>query len=406
MEVTFKPGPWLRLSLLSLTLVACIGVIMRYKIGFEFPWLSQKNLQHAHSHFAFSAWVSHTLFVLMILHLQKLGIVIRKIYKSILFLNLIFSLGMLISFTAGGYNLVSIALAQSTTLLFYLFAYHFIRDLGKLKNDPSAPWFRAALWFGILSGLGTYALAYMTATHQFVQKVYLASVYFYLHFQYNGWFFFACTGLILSVLNRKGAHADPGKTTFILMAWSCIPAYLLSVLWLNLSPLLWATVAAAAVIQSWAWIRLMPLLIRGIKSLKNSLSPLLRFLFLMVLISVCIKFALQLGSTIPSVSKLAFGFRPIVIAYLHLVLLAITSLYLILHIHAFSAKGDQNMMKTGLVALGAGIFLNEGILAVQGIASFSYTLVPGVNEMLFAVSLLILLSVIMLLVRSMKTDFD
>jgi hypothetical protein len=44
---------------------------MRYKIGFEFPFFDQKHLQHSHSHFAFSGWISHTLMVLMIVFLEK-----------------------------------------------------------------------------------------------------------------------------------------------------------------------------------------------------------------------------------------------------------------------------------------------------------------------------------------------
>jgi hypothetical protein len=43
------------------------------------------------------------------------------------------------------------------------------------------------------------------------------------------------------------------------------------------------------------------------------------------------------------------------------------------------------------------VYLNEIILGIQGIASFSYTLVPYANESLFVVSAFILLSVGLLL---------
>ena len=61
---------WLKFSLLNLCIVALLGVLMRYKIGFEFPFFNQKNLQHSHSHFAFSGWVTHTLMTLMVYYLQ------------------------------------------------------------------------------------------------------------------------------------------------------------------------------------------------------------------------------------------------------------------------------------------------------------------------------------------------
>ena len=57
---------WLKISLLNLCIVASLGVLMRYKIGFEFPYLDQKHLQHSHSHFAFSGWLSHTLVVCLV----------------------------------------------------------------------------------------------------------------------------------------------------------------------------------------------------------------------------------------------------------------------------------------------------------------------------------------------------
>jgi hypothetical protein len=56
---------WIPLVLASLVLVASLGVLMRYKIAFEFPYLDQKNLQHAHSHFAFAGWVTQALMLLI-----------------------------------------------------------------------------------------------------------------------------------------------------------------------------------------------------------------------------------------------------------------------------------------------------------------------------------------------------
>ena len=61
---------WLKISMINLCIVAFLGVLMRYKIGFEFPYLDQKHLQHSHSHFAFTGWLAHTLMVLMVYFIQ------------------------------------------------------------------------------------------------------------------------------------------------------------------------------------------------------------------------------------------------------------------------------------------------------------------------------------------------
>ena len=54
--MSFKTTFWIRFSIFNLMLVALIGLLMRYKILFEFPLLDQKSLQHSHSHFAFAGW--------------------------------------------------------------------------------------------------------------------------------------------------------------------------------------------------------------------------------------------------------------------------------------------------------------------------------------------------------------
>ena len=73
----FNSKFWLKFSLLNLLIVALIGLLMRYKIGFEFPFFDQKHLQHSHSHFAFSGWISHTLMVLMIVFLEKKKVLLQ-----------------------------------------------------------------------------------------------------------------------------------------------------------------------------------------------------------------------------------------------------------------------------------------------------------------------------------------
>ena len=100
------------------------------------------------------------------------------------------------------------------------------------------------------------------------------------------------------------------------------------------------------------------------------------------------KILLQLGSTIPALSQLAFGFRPIVIAYLHLVLLAVISLFLLFYIYVNHFFLICKSIKFGVTLFSVGVFLNELVLAIQGIASFSYTVVPFVNELLFGIAAL------------------
>ena len=128
----------------------------------------------------------------------------------------------------------------------------------------------------------------------------------------------------------------------------------------------------------------------------------LRYILFFVGVALSLKFILQLGSTIPALSQLAFGFRPIVIAYLHLVLLAIISLFLLFYIYANQFLTFNKQIKNGIIIFSVGVLLNEIILAIQGIASFSYTLIPFVNEMLFGAAIILVSGIGIIVFYSLK----
>jgi len=381
---------WLKISLLNLLIVAFLGMVMRYKIGFEFPYFDQKSIQHAHSHFAFLGWITHTIYVL-ILHVMvkhKLSLN-EKRYRLMIVANLLCSYGMIFSFISSGYGIVSIVISTIAIFVNYAFCYYLYRDLKNLSAlNGSANWFRAGLFFNAISSLGTFSLAYMMATKQFNQNWYLASVYFYLHFQYNGFFTFTCLGLLASQLNEWLPTFKSNKAAFWLMFLSCVPAYFLSTLWAGLPVWLYVFVVIASFAQLFGWLKLVVAIKNALPS-KTSAFKNGYYLFLLVAIAFSAKLLLQLGSTIPALSKLAFGFRPVVIAYLHLILLAVISVFLLTYIYTLQLINTTLQTKLALYLFVGGVFANEILLAIQGIASFSYTSVPFGNELLFAIAVLI-----------------
>ena len=394
----FKTSFWIRFSIFNLLLVAFLGLLMRYKIGFEFPLLDQKSLQHSHSHFAFAGWVSHTLMTLLISFLQKHDLknnIAFKKYNSILIGNLICSYVMLFSFIIQGYGAVSITFSTLSIFASYWFAYVFFKDCKQIETKSTAvKWFKAAIFFNVISSLGTFALAYMMATKNIHQNEYLASIYYYLHFQYNGWFFFACMGLLLDYLKVTTSSNRIYSQSFILLFWSCIAGYFLSTLWLDLPLWIYIITAISAVVQVIIWYLLFKTIIKENKSIFVNLPGYLKYLIIFISLALSVKFLLQLGSTIPAVSELAFGFRPIVIAYLHLILLAIISLFLLFYIYANNFVVINKKTILGLILFSLGVILNEVVLGIQGVASLSYTLIPFINESLFGIALLLFTSIL------------
>jgi len=392
----FNSKFWLKFSLINLLIVALIGLLMRYKIGFEFPFLDQKHLQHSHSHFAFVGWISHTLMVLMIQFVEKKGRWKEensknfKKYHHILIANLICAYGMLIFFIIQGYGIFSIFFSTASIVVACVFGYQYCKDLKLVDNEYlSVNWFKAAIGFNILSSLGTFVLAYMMATKNIHQDEYLASIYYYLHFQYNGWFFFACMGLFFDFLNLKKSENAFYSNSFKLFFASCFPAYFLSTLWLDLPLWIYILTVIAAFIQVFTWFKLLLILIENKLDIVGNYPFFLRYILLFIGFALSVKFLLQLGSTIPVVSQLAFGFRPVVIAYLHLVLLAIISLFLLFYIYAYHIFYINDQIKFGIILFSIGVFLNEIVLAIQGIGAFSYTTIPYVNEMLFGIAIIL-----------------
>lgn len=395
MEFNFRF--WVRFALFNLLIVALLGVIMRYKIGFEFPFFNQKNLQHAHSHFAFGGWISMMIMVLMLQSLQqevKQEVLVS--FRKIFIANIIVAYGMLIFFAIEGYAFYSITFSSLSIFISFWFSFKFYKYSKKLNTLPGVKWLNIAMLFNILSTLGTFSLSYMMASKQIEQHTYLASVYWYLHFQYNGWFFFACMGLFVNYLYTKKLVISADENIFKLFALTCIPSYGLSVLWLNLPVWVYIIIVASAFTQFYGlYIFLKDLLFtKHISALKLNVAA--KLLLGCVLIAIVIKVSLQLGSTVPAISKFAFGFRPIVIAYLHLVLLAFTSVFLIGYAYISNLIGDSKALKMGLSTFVTGIVLNELLLAIQGVFSITYTKVPFANEMLFIAAIIMFISLLVI----------
>jgi hypothetical protein len=379
---------WLSLSILSLFLVAFLGALMRYKIAFYLPWVEQKNLQHAHSHFAFAGWVSQTLMVLLVLRLEKCGLTKAFYeYRLLLASNLISAFGMLLAFWYQSYGPISLTFSTLSIFISYLFAWVHFQHLNQFApREEGTPWIKFALVFLVLSSLGTFYLAFMTAGHSLEQHLYLGSVYFYLHFQYNGWFLFAILGLLFSFLKEQNNGFQIPKTWFWAFSGSVVFTYGLSVLWAQLPGWIYGLTVAATLVQTLVWFLILGKIIPLFRSWKMAEAGFWKWIFALIALCYSVKILLQLGSVFPEVSRLAFGFRPVVIAYLHLVLLASVSAFLLAFVQASGLLPFTRLKAWKLFFFA--LFLNQLVLGIHALASFTYFLVPGINAILFGISLL------------------
>lgn len=397
--MTFPIYKWLRIALINLVIVATLGITMRYKILYPLPFLDQKHLLHAHSHFAFYGWISQVFLVLFVSYIyRRTNYEVIKKYTPVLWGNLICAYGMGISFAIQGYGFFSVTFSMLAILVVVYFTIIFWRDLRKIKPVLAHRYMKFALIFNLLSSLGAFALAWLMITNTANQRAYLASIYYFLHFQYNGWFFFAAMGLFSNKLYEYGVDETRLKKVFWAFALSCIPAYYLSVLWLPMPTWVYVIVVISAALQVYGWGVMLIIIKSQLPLLKSKLSPLARWMLAFAGFALTIKLLLQLGSVIPSLSTLSYSFRPIIIGYLHLVLLGIFTLFILGYIFAYRIVIPKKKAWLGVIIFTIGVILNELILLLQGVTYMGYFPLPYMNEALLGASLVMLTGLLFIVI--------
>lgn len=365
---------WFGLCLLNLLIVSIFGVLLRYKGAFYMPFFNYQYLLNAHSHFAFSGWVTTALFTGLVYILHRSGMRIAPSYRWMFRLNQVSSFGMLVSFTWEGYAAVSIFFSTLSILFSYWFTFRYWRDLRSVAAPrPVIVCIRLALLFLVLSSSGPYLLGYSMSHGIGNRAFYYNAIYLYLHFQYNGWFSFAVLALFFWTASAHGwGFPRRAASWFVgLMGMACIPAYCLSLLWTEPPTWVWLTAFLAASAQVAALIILVRTIWKG-RSGWRAMPRWTQTVWSLSLIAFSIKIVLQLFSVIPSIGHLAFGFRPVIIAYLHLVLLGFISLFLLGFFFYSDLRGAIPSLQTaGLSVFIAGILANEVILLLQCLMAFA-----------------------------------
>ena len=348
----------LSLSFLNLFLLSLIGTLLRsFPLISSFP-LSYKNILHGHSHFAFGGWIMPVLFGLF---LKYFPVAAQKIqyhhWRNIASFMFASAYGMLFSFPVQGYKAVSITFSTLSILAsFYLavMTWKSLKDEVQVTSNRFIKW---GMVYCVLSSLGPFATAPLIVMGKAGSILYFDAIYFFLHFQYNGFFIFFVLGIFYRFL-EKSNHQGHGKKVFQYFNISCIPTFALSLLWSQ--PPVWVNIIGGigALLQLAALIYL----IKDIRSISWKLN-FRNSLMLICFLAFSIKLVLQVCSALPSVASMAFEQRNFVIAYLHLVLLGFVSLFVI----AMVVKKGENLkrIKNGVLLFLVAFVSTETLLLLN-----------------------------------------
>jgi hypothetical protein len=297
--------------------------------------------------------------------------------------------GMLASFPLQGYGAFSITFSSVHTFGVFAFIILFFRS-SKDKRSLSIMLARASLLFFAIASIGPFALAYLKANALDHSNLYRFSIYFYLHFQYNGFFLFGVLSLFMKLLEGEmsGSELRRARLGCYLLIVSCLPAYFLSVLWSRPTITFNIIGFAAALTQ-----------LIGLYLLFDPLRKLLaqarliqqeKLLFFLSFVALVLKSILQLISAHPAIAIFANEFRSIVIAYLHLVLVGFVSLFLISWLMVRRIIQSNTSLPVILILTG---FIGSEILLIASPWNGSFFRISTIvfNQAIFMLSALVVL---------------
>jgi hypothetical protein len=348
--------------LLNFVVLAAFGALLRYMLCFPTS-LNYLNILHAHSHFAFAGWVFMALIFLLA---KQIGLDRSIAMKEMLVLTLLSSLGMLISFSMQGYKAVSIVLSTLFLLLTFQFAYVASRHLIG-QNSVYKKLFKASLFFLVISSIGPLALGALKASGN-TGIVYQNSIYFYLHFQMNGWMLFAVLALLSHQLDLSKAKISLWLNLFIA---STVLLFFIFTLWAK--PPVWVAVLATlgALLNAVSWF----MLVFKLGNIRQKLSLLLKA----ALLAISIKVVFQLFVCVPQIGEWTFANRNLIIGYVHLLTLGCVTPVIIQQFieEGFLSAGKMiNRYYIGLTGLYLALLFVQPGLALLGLnfAHYQYCL--------------------------------
>lgn len=390
---------------LSLFVISAIyGLLIRWNFVFPIALFEYKNILQSHSHVAFLGWG----YIVTITAVTQLYLTEKqrnhKIYNITFLILLITVLLMLFSFPIGGYKVFSIVLLSLFGISTYVLSFKLLKDLN--GNSWSLKFIKSGIYYYILSSFATWFLASVLIT-QGKTNLYYNTVYFYLHFLYNGFFVFSLFGLLFKIFEKQLISLNQKYLNlfFVYLNAACIPAYALSVLWSDVSSVFYVIGFAAACLQLISLFFLFKILNEVLsKSKWNAISILL---LKFSTIAFSLKITMQFFSSFPYFVQKSLALKPFfIIGYLHLFTLGFMSVFLILILHQLNQiRFETTISKAGILMFLGSVIFTEILFFSQGFLILSKLKpIENYNLLLFIFSSLIVLGLILIFVNQFQTS--
>ena len=382
-------------------IVALLGVCMRMfhvaDINFNY-----KNILHTHSHIALLGWAYTALTTLIYkLFFSEKGK--DKIFNKLFWSTQISIVGMMISFPFTGYAFFSIVFSTLFLLNSYVFVWLFLKHTSsEQKQTNSYKIIRTALWFLVFSSLGPWCLGVIMNTLGNTSTWYRNAIYFYLHFQYNGWFLVALIGILFAVFEKSGIVVSKKKFRLFYRFFisGVFLTFFLSILWMEPNLILYIIAGLGGILQLLSFVFLGKIIINNQLQLKISFSKFEGNLFKTIAVLFLIKLGLQLFGAIPEIAKIITNNIDLLIAYLHWVFLGIVSVSLFVFLKHLKLI---QLSKTGYRFFLLAFILTESLLFYKGLVVWlGFSLAANYYLLLFLASSIFLIGIGWLFILQFK----
>lgn len=374
------PKSFIHFAFFFFVITALSGLYMRVAPFMKISFIPYINVLHGHSHIAILGWAFFGAFLILLAILWPS--IKNKLHSLWLTTTLfIVSTLMFIVFLIQGYDLFSIIMSTVHIFVEYWAIIYIYKQLRSQKKLPQIGtlFIKGSLITLLISSIGPFTLAYISANNLQDSVLFDMAIYFYLHFQYNGWLTLFLIGTFLLILHQKGIKLRTSllRYGFWIYILSLFPWYFLSILWVDLG--VYSNIfAAIGSIGQWIGVLLIIMGINKIwKSIKVKLSKLSIFCLTITFILLFLKSTMELGLIFPALATLVYETRSVIIGYLHFTLLGFVSLFILSQYQMIQViDTTRNIVYISFAIFLGGFILNELLLFTMGLTSWLQLMPP------------------------------
>jgi len=387
--------PWMIISFSIFFIGAILGLLMRY-MGIGNVPLDYKYILHAHSHtallgFGFIFIIGAFIFLLFPESSY------HRIYKKLLLIHLLITIGMAISFLYQGYGPISITFSTIMLLISYSVSYYILRDYKKIKKKQPNRMIPLSIYWYLFSTLPLWIMGPVMVCLGSDHPLYFLTIQFFLHLQFSGWFTFAILGLLIFIVNNNGIPFRFPKKGLLILILSLFLTFFLNISAALPKAIFFYLNSAGVILQLVAFYIFLRPLVRALKKISKN-PKWINWILWTGIICLVLKVVIQVSVAVPEIAVISYTIRNYIVAFIHLIMLGsvfITAAGILLKSHILPRN---SLSKWGWILFIIAFITSELILFSQA------TLVwipggyfPNYNQIIFWISILFPISIGMIL---------